>query len=185
MIYYLLHVIYIFISSKLFRNKVKIDSEITRNRRVSILDCEGFRFMSNSRYSYYMDFIRYELLFRTELYAKTFKRGMFGVLGSQKIIYRKPLKRWSKFKITLYLEGWDDKWAYHRQVFRQKGNVCAIGYTKLAFLKNKELQSMNEILKKCGYKGPVKSPSAIILNLFRNDHDLLNNETGQNKEIHD
>jgi len=134
MIYYWIHVIYIFINSKLFRSKVNVDSKITRTRRVSILDCEGLRYMANSKYSYYMDFIRYELLFRTELYTNTVNRGMFAVLGSQKVIYKKPLKRWSKFSITLNLEGWDDKWAYHRQVFKQNNKVCAIGYTKLAFL---------------------------------------------------
>ncbi|GAA3568397.1 acyl-CoA thioesterase [Snuella lapsa] len=176
MFYYWLHVIYIYISSKLFLSKVDVDSEITRHRRVSILDCEGFRYMSNSRYCYYMDFIRYELLFRTKLYTNTFSKGMFGVLGSQKVIYKKPLKRWSKFSITLYLEGWDDKWAYHRQVFRQNNKVCAIGYTKLAFVKNRELQSMKTILNTCGYKGSVKPPSSMVLDLFKNDQTLLSNE---------
>ena len=34
---------------------------------------------------------------------------MFGVLASQKIIYKKPLKRWKKFNITLKIEGSDEK----------------------------------------------------------------------------
>ena len=37
---------------------------------------------------------------------------MFGVLTSQKIIYKKPLKRWKKFNITLKIEGSDEKWVY-------------------------------------------------------------------------
>ena len=174
MIYYWIHVIYILIHSKLFLSKVSVDSEITRKRRVNILDCDGLRYMANSRYSYYMDLIRYELLFRTELYANTINRGMFAVLGSQKVIYKKPLKRWTKFSITLTLEGWDDKWVYNRQVFKQNNKICAIGYTKLAFMKKGKSQSINEILSKSGIKGSVKNPPETVLNLFSNDRDLLN-----------
>ena len=72
---------------------------------------------------------------------------MFAVLGSQKIIYKKTLKRWAKFTITLVLEGWDDKWAYHRQIFEQKNQVCAVGFAKVAFWKNKKAQDMRAILQ--------------------------------------
>ena len=98
MIYYWFHMIYIFIGSRLFWKKVKLESDITRTRRVSILDCESLRFMANSTYFYYMDLIRCEVVFRSKLYENTIKKGMFGVLASQKIIYKKPLKRWKKIQ---------------------------------------------------------------------------------------
>ncbi|WP_026813922.1 thioesterase family protein [Arenibacter certesii] len=109
MLYYWLKIGYLFVFSKLFWSKVRLISDQTRTRRVSLLDCDGLKYMANSRYAYYMDFIRLEKMFRSNLYDNTIKKGMFPVLGSQKIIYRKPLKRWSTFRITLVLEGWDDK----------------------------------------------------------------------------
>ena len=92
MIYYWLHLIYIYIGSNFFWKKIDLDSDLTRIRRVSILDCDSLRYMANSKYFYYMDFIRFEILFRSKLYENTFKKGIFPVLGSQKIIYKKPLK---------------------------------------------------------------------------------------------
>jgi len=61
------------------------------------------------------------------------KKGLFPVIGSQKFIYKKPLKRWTKLSITLPVEAWNEKWVYHTQTFKQKGEVYAVGFTKVAF----------------------------------------------------
>lgn len=179
MIYYWLHVIYIFVGSKFFWKKVDLESSLTRRRRVSLLDCESLRYMANAKYFYYMDLIRFEILFRSELYKNTAKKGMFAVLGSQKIIYKKPLRRWSKFSITLVLEGWDEKWVYHRQIFEQRGEVCAIGFTKLAFWHKRNTQNMRKILADSGIIKTEMDPSREILNIFENDYAILKNETIQ------
>lgn len=173
MVYYWFRLIQTFVTSRFFSKKIQVDSSITRTRRVSFFDCEGLRFMANSRYLFYMDFIRYEVLFRSPLYKNTVKKGMFAVLGSQKIIYRRPLRMWSKFDLSVEIEGADEKWAYHKQVFSQDGNICAIGYTKLAFWKNRESQSMTDILKACGHKEPPRPPKPKVLALFSSDYDLL------------
>ncbi|MBC3759072.1 acyl-CoA thioesterase [Hyunsoonleella sp. SJ7] len=165
--------LYIFIGSRLFWKRVDLEADLSRNRRVSILDCEGFRFMSNAKYFYYMDLIRFEILFRSDLYKATIKKGMFPVLGSQKIIYKKPLKRWQKFKITLVLEGWEDHWAYHRQIFTRNGEVYAIGITKVGFWKNRETQDMRTILAESGITMKDKIAPAEITNLFNKDYDIL------------
>lgn len=173
MIYYWLHIFYIYIGSRIFWKKIKPSSELTRTRRVNILDCESFRFMANSKYFYYMDLIRYEVVFRSKLYENTIKKGMFGVLASQKIIYKKPLKMFKKFDITLILEGSDDKWVYHKQIFKQNDQVCAIGYTKAGFWKSKKAQNMKEILLKSDPQYVIKLPAKEVLNMFENDYLLL------------
>jgi len=173
MIYYWLHMIFIYIGSRIFWKKIKPSSELTRTRRVNILDCESFRFMANSKYFYYMDLIRYEVVFRSKLYENTVKKGMFGVLASQKIIYKKPLKIFKKFEITLTLEGSDDKWVYHKQIFKQNDQTCAIGYTKAGFWKNKKAQNMNEILLKSEPEYVIRLPAKKVLNMFENDYLLL------------
>lgn len=173
MIYYWLHIIYIFVGSKLFWKPIDLTSNLTRKRRVNILDCETLRYMNNSKYTNYMDFIRFEIMFRSQLFNNTVKKGMYAVLGSQKLIYKKPLKRWSIFTITLSLEGWDDKWVYHKHTFVQKNQVCAIGYTKAAFWKDKKAQNIHLILKNCGIILNGMKPSENILKLFETDYELL------------
>ena len=120
-----------------------------------------------------MDLIRLEIMVRTDLYKNTAKKGMFGVIGSQKIIYKKPLKMWNKFKITLVLEGWDEKWVYHRQIFEQNNQICAIGITKVAFWKNKKVQNMKNILTNSGIEKNEMIPSSEILSIFENDYENL------------
>lgn len=173
MIYYWLHIIYIFIGSRFFWKTVNLESNLTRNRRVSILDCEAFRFMANSKYFYYMDLIRFEILFRSDLYKNTIKKGMFPVLGSQKIIYKKPLKRWTKFDITLVIEGWEDNWVYHRQIFKQNDEIYAIGITKVGFWKKHKIQDMRKIIADSGISKKEMVVSEDILDLFKKDYDII------------
>ena len=175
MIYYWLHLIYIFIGSKFFWKPVDLMADLTRARRVNILDCEAFRFMANSKYFYYMDFIRFEILFRTDMYARTMKKGMFPVLGSQKIIYKKPLKRWTKFDVTLVIEGWDDHWVYHRQVFTRNQEVYAIGITKVGFWKKHKIQNMRDIMSASGAGDRTMEVSQEILNMFSTDYTIIKN----------
>ena len=165
--------LYIYIGAKLFWSKVDLESDLFRVRRVKLLDCDGLRFMANSKYFYYMDFIRFEILFRSKLYDNTFKKGIFPVLGSQKIIYKKPLKRWNKFRITLKLEGWDDKWVYHRQTFEQAGELYAVGYTKVAFWKNKKAIDMRKLIRDSGLHKQEMNPSENIINMFKDDYGIL------------
>lgn len=161
--------------SRFFWKKVNLEENLTRTRRVNILDCEAFRFMANSKYFYYMDLIRFEILFRSDLYKNTIKKGMFPVLGSQKIIYKKPLKRWAKFDISLVLEGWEDNWVYHRQVFKHNNEVYAIGITKVGFWKKHKIQDMSKIISDSGIKKRDMIVSTDILNLFKNDYDFIKN----------
>ena len=47
-----------------------------------------------------MDFIKLELTFKSYLFDHTIKKGITPILGSQKMIYKKPLKLWDTFTIT-------------------------------------------------------------------------------------
>ena len=173
MIYYWLHIIYVYVCSNFFWKPVNLESDFTRSRIVSILDCDALNYMANSRYFYYMDLIRLEVMFRSKLYKNSVKKGMFPVIGSQKIIYKKPLKRWSKFSVTLKLEGWDDNWVYHRQIFTQNNHVCAIGFTKVGFWKKHKIQDIRSIISNSGLLKPEMTVSSEVLKFFMNDYNIL------------
>lgn len=98
---------------------------------------------------------------------------MFPVLGSQKIIFKKPLRIWTKFRIDLMLEGWDEKWIYHKQIFRRKVEIYAIGITKVAFWKNKKAQNLKQIMITSGLEIPEMNPPVEILNMFDSDHEII------------
>lgn len=173
MIYYWIQLAITFISSFYFSKKVPIDATITTKHRVSIFDCEGFRYMSNTRYVSYMDFIRFKLTFKSNLFRETIKKGIIPILASQKIIYKKPLKLWDTFTVTLKNEGWDNKWVYHSHVFKKDKIIYAIGYTKVAFWKKNKVQNMLDIIHKSGLIRDERLPPQHILNLFNNDSNLL------------
>ena len=177
MLYYWLHLVYVYLASRFIWKSIPLDKDHTRSRIVSMFDCEAFRYMANSRYFYYMDLIRFEVVFRSSLYAHTIKKGMTGVLASQKIIYKKPLKMWKRFEITLQLDGSDEKWVYHRQIFKQGGQVCAIGFTKAGFWKNKKAQNMRQILIDSGVEDKIRQPSAEMRSLFENDYQFIKQTT--------
>jgi hypothetical protein len=124
-----------------------------------------------------MDFIRFEVLSRSNLYENTFRKRMFPVIGSKKFIYKKPLMRWTKFNITLVLEGWDEKWVYHRQTFTQGDEVAAIGFTKIAFWEDKKAQNLSKIIRDCGVQIAEMKPSSEILKMFENDSEITKSTT--------
>lgn len=173
MIYYWLHIFIVFVASKLFWKKIDLASNLSRSRIVSIWDCDALHYMANSKYFYYMDMIRLEMMFRTDLYKNTAKKGCYPVIGSQKIIYKKPLKRWTKFNVTLILDGWDDNWVYHKQIFERNNEIYAIGYTKVGFWKNKKIQDIREIIFKSGIKKPKMDVPIETLNFFKEDYKII------------
>ena len=109
MFYYWYRVIRILVSRK-FQKQVNINAELSRTFKVRLFDCDGLRVMTASKYPAYMDFIRWELIARTKLFNEIVLKGLAPTLGSQKLIYRIPLKRWTKFTVRLTTAGWDDKW---------------------------------------------------------------------------
>ena len=112
-------------------------------------------------------------MFRSSLYENTVKEGMLAILGSQKVIYKKPLRILSTFSVKLILEEWDEKWAYHRHIFLQDGQVCAVGLSKLAFRKHKKMQHMRDIIIACGITESGINPTTGIKHVFDHDYDLL------------
>lgn len=155
-----------------FQSKVKHNQNISRTYRVRIFDCDGLRVMTASRYAVYMDFIRWELIARSKLFHAIVKRGLAPTLGSQKIIYRKPLKRWSKFNIILESVGWDEKWVYHLHYFKQQNEIKAVGITRALIWKRDIPSVLTEIMEEIGVQERTKPPSW-VLDLFKEDKEII------------
>jgi acyl-CoA thioesterase FadM len=171
MIYYWFSIIKILILRN-FQNTVEFDAVLKRQFRVGLFDCDGLRVMTASKYPVYMDFIRWEIIARSKLYKAIVRRGFAPTLGSQKIIYRKPLKIWTKFDLTLELAGWDDKWIYHIHHFEQNDEVKAIGITRSLIWKRDIPTLLSDILQEVGAPESMIAPSW-VLDLFKDDKEIL------------
>lgn len=93
-------------------------------------------------------------------------------LGSQELIYRRPLKVWSTFELELELAGDDDEWIDHIHRFVQDGELRALGITRALIWKRDVPTAMDELLRLVGATGP-KPPPAWVSALFASDRDLL------------
>jgi len=156
---------------------VTFDETIRRTFRVRLFDSDGLRVMTASRYPAYMDFLRWEMIARSPMYHAIVKRGLAPTLGSQKLIYRKPLKVWTRFTVELELAGWDDKWIYHIHRFEQHGEIKAIGITRALIWKRDVPSALADILREVG-SPPTKDPPAWVLSLFAQDKDIVELQRG-------
>lgn len=175
MLYYWYRIIRILLSRK-FLAPIDIDSTIERKFRVRLFDCDGLRVMTASKYPVYMDFVRWETIARSELYNIIVKGGLAPTLGSQKIIYRRPLKIFSTFQLKLELAGWDDKWIYHIHTFTQHDRVAAIGITRALIWKRDTPVPIGDILQKAGASQLNNPPPSWITELFEHDKSIINQE---------
>jgi len=155
-----------------FQSEVQYNETITRRFRVGIFDCDGLRVMTASKYPVYMDFIRWELIARSKLYNAIVKRGLAPTLGSQKLIYRKPLKIFTKFNLSLESAGTDDKWVYHIHNFEQDDEIKAIGITRSLIWKRDIPTVLSDILVEVGAK-EKENPPQWVLDLFESDKDII------------
>ncbi|MGM5470108.1 acyl-CoA thioesterase [Flavobacteriaceae bacterium LMO-SS05] len=178
MIYYWYTILKILILRN-FQSEVSYDQTIRRTFRVGPFDCDGLRVMTAAKYPIYMDFIRWELIARSKIFKAVVKRGLAPTLGSQKIIYRKPLKIWSKFDLILESVGTDDKWIYNVHYFEQDNEVKAIGITRALIWKRDVPTALVDIMKEIGAT-EITNPPEWVLNIFREDKEILEHANQKN-----
>lgn len=171
MIFYWYTILKILIQ-KNFQSKIEYNRTIRRTFRVGIFDCDGLRVMTASKYPVYMDFIRWELIARSKYLKLLMNKGLAPALGSQKIIYRKPLKIWTKFDVVLESVGIDEKWIYHVHYFVQKGAVKAIGITRSLPWKKDVSVSVPELARELGAT-EITEPPTWVLKLFEDDNEIV------------
>jgi acyl-CoA thioesterase FadM len=158
--------------SRYTRPRVHFDATIRRTFRVRLFDCDGLRVMTAAKYPMYMDFIRWEMIARSPLFGAMLRRGLAPTLGSQKLIYRKPLKLWTRFEVALELAGYDDKWIYHIHRFEQQGELRALGITRALIWRRDIPAALAQLLQDVGATGPMPPPTWVS-ELFAGDKALI------------
>ncbi|WP_245603201.1 thioesterase family protein [Maribacter antarcticus] len=157
-----------------FQSEVNYNQTIKRTLRVGPFDCDGLRVMTAAKYPVYMDFIRCKLIARFKLYRAIVKRKLAPSLGSQKLIYRKPLKVWSKFDVILEFAEMDDKWVYHMHYFKQEKEIKALGVVRTLVWKKSIPTALSNSMEEVGATEKTKAPNW-VLKLFEDDKDIIAN----------
>ncbi|MET0590676.1 MAG: acyl-CoA thioesterase [Naasia sp.] len=103
--------------------------------RVWPSDLDELRHVNNGVYLSMMDMPRYDLLLRSGAWAKMRRAGVYPVVASQTITYRKSLTLGQRFVIETRIVGYDERAVYIEQRFVVDGEIYARGFVKGRFVR--------------------------------------------------
>lgn len=160
----------------LIRRKVKpwqdLPLSVQESFRVGLLDVDPYGVMFAARYPVYMDIVREAAIYQSTLSQSMFKRGLVPFLGSQKLIYRRPLKVGSRFTVRMETVGWDDKWIYQVYRFEQREKLMAMGVTRALLWQNGTKGSRTEMLREANL-AVRQEPPDWVLAYFSEDRENM------------
>lgn len=102
--------------------------------RVLPTDLDILGHMNNGVYLSLMDLGRTDLMIRAGIWPKLRARGMYPVMVSETITFRKSLQPWQKVDLETRLVGYDEKAVYCEQRFVRDGEIYASAMTRARFL---------------------------------------------------
>jgi acyl-CoA thioesterase FadM len=176
MLFYWYNVVRIFLL-RYVKGRLDVNRPFIKTFRVKIFDCDALRVMAAYKYLIYMDYARWEQFARTDLCRAVLTKKLAPSLGSQKMIYRKPIKRGARVSMHVEIAGWDNRWFYHVHTFMQQNDVKAIGVTRGLFWRKDKLNTLEEIIQSAGFSNTKKSPPDWVLKLFENDGQIIQQVT--------
>lgn len=161
------------IIAALFKPKIKDPTTIvTKTFIANPFDSDWLSAISAGQFFTYTDSARWEIGVRTGFFKLALKHKWVVIMGGQKIIYRKPVKLFKRFQITMQFTGWDDKWLYAAHVFRQSEEVKCVSFSKIGFRCRGKMMSPIRIFELMGHSKP-QPPPEWILAPFREDLQIL------------
>ena len=109
--------------------------------------------MTNSRYHSFTDLVRVDLVIRSGAWARIRKAGLYPVLASSTMRFRRSISPFQKFTVTARVLAWDDKWIYIEHRFLTGADVAAISIVKTIFLSPKGRIPTEQLIAIMGYSG--------------------------------
>ncbi len=134
-----------------FRARTEMTLPSKLYMRVWPTDLDMLMHMNNGVYLSLLDLGRIDLLARSGSWSKIRKRGIYPVVVSEAIRFRKSLNLFQKFYIQTHLIGWDERYFFLRQKFMVGEDVYASAIIKGRFLKGRgEKVSTEELFREAG-----------------------------------
>lgn len=132
--------------------------------------------MTNSRYHSFTDLVRIDLVIRSGAWKRIRAEGLYPVLGSATMRFRRSIRPFQKFTVTARVLSWDDRWIYieHKFITSQDGgqDVAAISIVKTIFLSPQGRIPTEKLIAVMGYSGVTPPAVAAIPKLNELDETL-------------
>lgn len=120
------------------RSRLGIHDLATVRMRAWPADIDVLGHVNNGIYLTLMDLGRMDLLLRTGLWPRMRALGVYPVVRSSTVSYRKSIQLWQRFTLESKVVGWDDRTVYLEQRFVVRGEVWARGIIRGSFLRKGE-----------------------------------------------
>ena len=110
--------------------------ELTRTTmRVLPIDLDLLWHVNNGMYFSFMDFGRWDMIFRNGAYDFAMSKNWYTVVVGETIKFKRSLQLWNKFTIETKTIGYDGKDFFIKQKFIFKDKEMATGLVRVRFLK--------------------------------------------------
>ena len=118
--------------SQFFHNMIYLSDISVRTFRVWPTEADK-KYMNNASFWTITEIGQLDFFFRTGFYKICRRNHWFPLVGSQKMVYKKPLKRFDKFQLVSKLFYCDERWMFFEQTFVKNGQLIANGLVKVIF----------------------------------------------------
>lgn len=105
--------------------------------RVWPSDLDVLMHMNNGKYFSIMDLARTDLMIRSGSLALLNKKGIYPVVASEAMKFKKSLELFKKFEVQTKVVGFDERNFYLEQSFVSKGQMLSLAFIKAQFLYKK------------------------------------------------
>jgi len=119
--------IYLLISSR-FKPKLPVNNpKNSLTLRVLPNDLDINMHMNNGRYLTICDLSRVDMFIRTGLAKTMYLEGWMPVISEHTMKYKKPLKPFQRYVVTMEIVGWNEKSFHMKHIFLVNDRVVAEG----------------------------------------------------------
>ena len=118
-------------------------------------DLDVFMHMNNGAYLTIMDLARTDMMIRSGMLSRVFKRRWYGVVAAETIRFKQSLKLFQSYEIHTEVVCWDHWSFYIVQTFTRNGTFVAKAVVEIRFLSTSgEKITANEVTKLMGIQKP-------------------------------
>src|SRR6188768_3808869 len=138
-----------------FRSRCELFAPARKRFRVWPPDLDVLLHVNNGVYLSMLDVARVDLLLRSGLAGKLWRKGLYPVVAAETIRFRRSLQLFQAFEVETTVIGWDEKAIIIQHHFLRRGELVADAVVRSRFLRRRGgTVSSRELLELVGLTGP-------------------------------
>jgi acyl-CoA thioesterase FadM len=118
-----------------FRRRCELFAPVRKRFRVWPPDLDVLMHVNNGVYLSMLDVARVDLLLRSGLVGKLWRKGLYPVVAAETIRFRRSLQLFQAFQIETAIIGWDDKAFIIQHRFLRREELVAEAFVRSRFLR--------------------------------------------------